>query len=103
MWRLGRTKRTIGGNWMQSGNEGLKKKLTLYARDFCYWSERVIQALDLLNLHYEIRSVPHKGGREEVIRLTGQEEVPVLVDDGIAIHDSTRILEHLKRKYSRDE
>lgn len=35
--------------------------------------------------------------REEIVRLTGQPKVPVLLeDDGRAMHDSKRIIEHIR-------
>jgi glutathione S-transferase len=34
--------------------------------------------------------------RGEVIELTGQHHVPVLIHDGQAIHDSKRIVEYLE-------
>ncbi|MBA2565529.1 MAG: glutathione S-transferase N-terminal domain-containing protein [Gemmatimonadetes bacterium] len=74
--------------------------LTLYVTPFCPWCERVKVALDGLGLAYEEVSIsPNRMLREEIVRLTGQRQVPVLVDGDLAIHDSTRILEHLRRTY----
>jgi glutathione S-transferase len=40
--------------------------------------------------------VPYRrGGRDEVIELTGQDRVPVLVTGDEVVNDSHRILEHL--------
>jgi glutathione S-transferase len=43
----------------------------------------------------EIRVPMRKTRRAEVIALTGQNVVPVLLHDGEAIHDSKRIVEYL--------
>jgi glutathione S-transferase len=76
-----------------------KPRLKLFACDFCPYSERVIDRLDVLGPPYELEYVPHYGGREEVLKLTGQPLVPVLVDGKRAINGSGRILEYLNRTY----
>jgi len=45
--------------------------------------------------HEQVRVPPRRGGREEVVALSGQRHVPLLVLDGEAICDSRRIVEHL--------
>ena len=39
--------------------------------------------------------------REAVRRLSGQSQVPILVDGDLVVHDSARILAHLEATYSR--
>jgi glutathione S-transferase len=75
--------------------------LTLYTTPYCFYCELVKDELERRALAYEEVAVPGVvSRREEVFRLTGQRLVPVLVDEGTAIHESARILEHLADKYS---
>jgi glutathione S-transferase len=48
--------------------------------------------------HDEVRVAWRKRDREEIGELTRQRWVPVLVDGQEVIHDSHRILEHLRRR-----
>jgi glutaredoxin len=58
---------------------------------------RVARALERDEIAFETVRVPQRRSRrDEVEALTDQVRVPVLVIDGVAIHDSKRILEHLK-------
>lgn len=76
---------------------------TLYTVPFCGYCERVRRELERLNLDYEEVEVPWPmSGREAVFRVSGQRRVPVLVDAGQVIHDSTRIIEHLRRTYTSE-
>ncbi len=45
-------------------------------------------------------SFRRKGRRPEIVELTGQERVPVLVDDAEVVHDSRRILEYVEWRYT---
>jgi glutathione S-transferase len=75
--------------------------VTLYTTPYCPFCDRVKDELDRRAIAYEEVAVPViRSQRKELFRLTGQRRVPVLVDDGAAIHDSIRILAHLARKYS---
>jgi glutaredoxin 3 len=75
--------------------------LTLYTTPFCPYCDRVKDELERRALEYEeVRVAGIRGLREEVRRLSGQSRVPVLVDDGVVVHDSARILDYLKRKYA---
>jgi glutathione S-transferase len=74
---------------------------TLYTTPFCAYCDRVKDELDRRALDYEEVTVPVvRAQRQDVFRLSGQRQVPVLVDEGTVVHDSVRILEFLKRKYS---
>ena len=60
---------------------------------------RAARALDSRGIAYEEVRVPfRRDRREEVIALTGQQRVPVLVIDGETICDSHRIVEYLERR-----
>jgi glutathione S-transferase len=75
--------------------------VTLYTTPYCPFCDRIKDELDRRAIAYEEVAVPViRSQRKELFRLTGQRRVPVLLDDGAAIHDSIRILAHLARKYS---
>ena len=74
---------------------------TLYTTPYCGYCDRVRSELERLKLEYEEVSVGWSlPDREEVLRLSGQRRVPILVENGEVIHDSSRILQHLRRKYA---
>lgn len=51
-------------------------------------------------IEHRTERVPYrKGGRPEIVELTGQRHVPVLVDGNEVISDSKRILEYLDWRY----
>lgn len=52
--------------------------------------------------HRTVRVGMRRTGREEVVALTGQDRVPVLVLDGAAICDGRRIREHLQWRSEQD-
>lgn len=63
---------------------------------------KVARRLDALGIDYgEVRVPYRRADRAEVIEITGQDRVPVLVDGDQAVHDSHRILEHLDRRVTR--
>lgn len=65
---------------------------------------RVARALARQGITVDEVRVPARGSeREEVVALTGQTRVPVLVLEGEAICDSRRIVEHLRWRAARDE
>ena len=45
--------------------------------------------------HRTVRVRKRRGNRPEIVELTGQDRVPVLVDGDEVIHDSRRILQYL--------
>lgn len=49
--------------------------------------------------HRVERVAQRRGNRPEIVELTKQDRVPVLVDGGEVIHDSRRILEYLDWAY----
>jgi len=72
--------------------------LQLYRIPFSTNVERV--ALALAHKGVEVESVwVDPADRSEVVRISGQELVPVLVDGDLAIADSTAILEHLEERF----
>lgn len=76
--------------------------LTLYQLEGCPYCEKVAERLEALDLEYE--SVWVEGlhsRRDEVKRISGQRQVPVLVDDnhGVTMAESDRILDFLNTSY----
>ena len=60
----------------------------------------VARRLRRLDVDYRTERVPYRRrGRPEIIELTGQDRVPVLVDGEEIVHDSRRILQYLDWKY----
>jgi glutathione S-transferase len=58
--------------------------------------------LKKLGLEYETRRLPYRRSeRPEIVELTGQKYLPVLVDGDEVIHDSKRIREHLDHAYGK--
>jgi glutathione S-transferase len=77
--------------------------LTLYRLEGCPYCELVVDRLEELDLDYE--SVWVEGlhsQRDEVNRVSGQRQVPVLVDDeyGATMAESERILDFLETSYA---
>jgi len=77
--------------------------LTLYRLEGCPYCELVVDRLDELDLEFE--SIWVEGlhsQRDEVKRVSGQREVPVLVDaeTGVTMAESERILEYLDTSYA---
>jgi glutathione S-transferase len=59
------------------------------------------RALKAEGLSYRTERVPYgRDKRPEIIELTGQNRVPVLVDEHEVIHDSKRIREYVEWRYT---
>jgi glutathione S-transferase len=72
--------------------------ITLYRAPFSTNVDRVAIALALKGLRTESVVISYED-RSPVIEVSGQGLVPVIVDDGEVIADSTRILRHLDERY----
>ena len=61
----------------------------------------VARQLRRLGIPHRVERVPYRrSGRPEVIELTGQDRVPLLIDGEEIVHDSKRILEYLEWRYA---
>ena len=84
----------------------VKSMLELYRLPGCPYCVKVERKLDELGLSVTIHNVsPFRTRRTEVERISGQTNVPVLVDTehGITgIAESSDIIAHLERTYSRN-
>jgi glutathione S-transferase len=79
---------------------------TLYRLEGCPFCEYVVDELDRLGLDYDsvwVEGLHSK--RDEVATVSGQRQVPVLVDEetGITMHQSGRIDEYLRRHYGGED
>lgn len=63
----------------------------------------VARRLNRLGLEYRTERVPYRrSDRPEIVELTRQQRVPVLVDGSEIVHDSKRILEYLDDRDAGD-
>lgn len=75
---------------------------TLYRLEGCPYCERVVDKLDELEADYHSIWVESMHSRRNRVKeVTGQRQVPVLVDDeyGVTMAESARILEYLDATY----
>jgi glutathione S-transferase len=63
----------------------------------CGAAERKLRKL---GIEHRTERVPRRrSNRPEIVELTGQRRVPVLVDGDEIVHDSKRIVEYLEHRY----
>jgi len=61
---------------------------------------KAARSLKQAGVEFENRRVPvRKSKRPEIVELTGQKKVPVLVHGDEVIHDSKRIVEYVEREF----
>jgi glutathione S-transferase len=61
---------------------------------------KVARRLKRNGVDFEVRRMPmSRARRPEIVELTGQERVPVLINGDEVIHDSRRILEYVEREW----
>lgn len=64
----------------------------------------VARKLNRLELDYRVERLPYRRKeRAEVIELTGQNRLPMLIDGAEVISDSKRILQYLEWRYGEGE
>ncbi|ELY99334.1 glutathione S-transferase N-terminal domain-containing protein [Natrialba asiatica] len=77
--------------------------ITLYQLEGCPYCERVADRLDELDVDYESNWVESfHSERDEVKRVSGQRQVPVIVDEdaGVTMAESERIVDFLDASYA---
>jgi glutathione S-transferase len=75
--------------------------LELWQTEWCPASHRVRQRLTELGLTYTTHQVPvQREARTELVRVTGGDEIPVLVARGVPIRGEQAILAHLDHSYT---
>jgi len=63
----------------------------------------VARRLRKLDIDYRVERVSYRrSSRPEVVELTGQGRVPLLIDGDEVIHDSKRILQYLDWRYGQE-
>jgi glutaredoxin 3 len=75
--------------------------MKLYNIDGCGYCAMVREVLAQMSLEYEKVDVPwphHQ--RHEVLKISGQTTVPVLVDGNTILDDEYKIIDYLKKTYS---
>lgn len=73
--------------------------LELYQFELSQYSEKVRLILDYKELEYRKIEVTPGVGQIELLRMSGQRQVPVLKDGDTVVADSTEIAMYLERKY----
>jgi glutaredoxin 3 len=77
-----------------------KPRLRLYNAEWCWYCQRVREKLGQLGLAYELIEVPVRHSlRKEVLEVSGQTSVPVLVDGDMVLDDDDVIIPYLERTY----
>jgi glutaredoxin len=78
--------------------------LTLYQAEWCPYTHPIRQLMTELGLTYTTVNVPaDREARSELLAISGQEGIPVLVDGDKVLTDSGEILEHLRSTYPAPE
>jgi glutaredoxin 3 len=74
--------------------------MKLYNAQWCWYCQRVRRKLDELGLDYECVEVPIRHSeRHEVMEVSGQSSVPVLVDGPVVLDDDDTIIPYLEERY----
>lgn len=80
----------------------MAKMIELYQFEECPYCQMVRQWLSDHKISYIIHSVPHeRSQRKEVIKVSGQPLVPVLVDGDVVLDDENEIIAYLEKKYGK--
>ena len=81
---------------------GTAQKMTLYSADWCWYCKRVVDKLAELGADYEYVEVPvFHSKRAQVLAVSGQTSVPVLVDGDVVLDDDDTIIPYLEEKYGK--
>ena len=95
---------TISGMTGETDREPTRSAVVLFrcgaTTDWICSCGKVSRRLKRHGIGFETRRVPMaRSRRPEIIELTGQNRVPVLVNGDEIIHDSHRILEYVEREW----
>ena len=78
--------------------------MRLYHRWKCPWCAAARQGIENVGVEVELVEVPYpRAERLDVIAVSGQPRVPVLVDGDEVIVDSRRVVRHLYERYGGEE
>jgi glutaredoxin 3 len=80
----------------------MTSRMKLYNAEWCWYCQRVRKKLDELGLDYEVIEVPVRHSeRTEVVEVSGQPSVPVLVDGNTVLDDDDLIIPYLEKTYGQ--
>jgi len=80
----------------------LTEMMKLYQFESCPYCKLVRELMSDLQLSYININVPRdKSQRHEVMRVSGQPTVPVLVDGDVVLDDEEKIIPYLREKYGK--
>jgi len=78
----------------------MESMIKLYQLADCPYCHLVRRKLDFLAIPYVTLPVEHQGSdRAELIKVTGQQAVPALVDGDTVLSDSQKIIDYLDKKF----
>jgi glutaredoxin 3 len=79
---------------------GRPTDIVLYQAEWCPYCARVRAKLTDLLLDYKTVNVPRSHAeRKEVLEVSGQTSIPVLVDGDVVLDDDDDIIPYLEKKY----
>jgi len=82
---------------------GKATDIVLYQAEWCPYCARVRKKLTDLLLDHKIVNVPRDhASREEVVKISGQTSIPVMVDGEVILDDDDDIIPYLEQKYGRE-
>ncbi len=80
----------------------MAEMMKLYQFESCPYCQMVRSLMSELELTYININVPRdRSQRHEVMRVSGQPTVPVLVDGDVVLDDEEKILPYLREKYAK--
>jgi glutaredoxin 3 len=81
---------------------GQSSEIVLYQAEWCPYCARVRSKLTDLLIDYKNVNVPRPHGeRSEVLAVSGQTSIPVLVDGDVILDDDDTIVPYLEEKYGK--
>jgi glutaredoxin len=82
----------------------IMSNLKLYYMKGCPFCKKVIQFMDRNNIKIEMVDIEaDPKNQEELIRLGGKDQVPMLLIDGKALYESSDIIQWFKDNYVKNE
>ena len=88
---------------VRCGVMGRATEIVLYQAEWCPYCARVRKKLTDLLLDHKIVNVPRDhGSRDEVVKVSGQTSIPVMVDGEVTLDDDDDIIPYLEQKYGRE-
>ncbi|MGH7709464.1 MAG: glutaredoxin family protein [Candidatus Dormibacteria bacterium] len=81
---------------------GRPTEIILYQAEWCPYCARVRAKLTELLLDHRIVNVPRDhGSRHEVVAVSGQTSIPVMVDGDVTLDDDDDMIPYLEKTYGK--